>query len=354
MLSKETFLLAAPALLLMIWLHAYRPTRAFGMVGAIMAIALSGAAYVLFAMLRNELLPGPGHVSLWDAVAFQLGSRESTGSVWVDGSAANGLLDGWLATDVVLLVGGAIAAAMCLAVRRLRPIGLLIATFAIAALRPGGYLPSMFVVVLLPFAALAIAAMLDLGFRWIRARNLRRRDGLATAWRRAFVAAVAVMLVLTAVSWWPKIRYTLTVDGTAPRVAALAYLDRNLDRTEVVVTDNSYWNDLVDLGWSPTDGSAVWFYKIDTDPVFDQLHPQGWREIDYLLWTSVIAKDPAARSGDLAQTYANSRLVRTWGAGEDRIELRMVDGPVPGDVTRTGPGLAITPAARSLRAAGRR
>ena len=44
--------------------------------------ALVGAVYLLYATLRGELLPGPEHVSLVDAIRFQLTERAPSGSPW--------------------------------------------------------------------------------------------------------------------------------------------------------------------------------------------------------------------------------------------------------------------------------
>ena len=63
-LTKETNLIFAPALLLAIWQSAYRPTGAFGVVGGSAIMTATGAMYVAYAALRGELLPGADHVSV--------------------------------------------------------------------------------------------------------------------------------------------------------------------------------------------------------------------------------------------------------------------------------------------------
>ncbi|HEY5880219.1 MAG TPA: glycosyltransferase, partial [Nakamurella sp.] len=159
-LSKETSLLAAPGLIVALWHYGFRPTRVFGLVGFSMLTALAGTAYLLLAAPKSELLPGADRVSLWDAMVFQLGARAGSGSILSAGTEANGYLLNWLQTDAVLILAGLAAGVVCLFLPAVRSIAVTIAVFTLMALRPGGYLPGMYVIVLLPFFAIAVAAVL--------------------------------------------------------------------------------------------------------------------------------------------------------------------------------------------------
>ena len=86
-------------------------------------------------------------------------TRPGSGAVWQNSGPRSTLLSGWLGHDRVLIVGGLAAACILVFVRNLRPIALAIAIGALIVLKPGGWLPSMYVIVSLPFLALAIAAM---------------------------------------------------------------------------------------------------------------------------------------------------------------------------------------------------
>ncbi len=69
-LSKETYLLAAPAVLWVALRSAPRSTRryALALAGAVFALVMS--TYLVLALLKGELFPGAGHVSLTDGIAF--------------------------------------------------------------------------------------------------------------------------------------------------------------------------------------------------------------------------------------------------------------------------------------------
>ena len=106
-LSKETLLLLAPALALAIWTNYRRSANrgfvlvSFGLVGFSTVLL-----YPLYAVTKSELFPGEGHVSLVEAVEWQLHSRTGSGSVFDPDSDAHNLVRSWLKLDPWLPVIG--------------------------------------------------------------------------------------------------------------------------------------------------------------------------------------------------------------------------------------------------------
>jgi len=319
-LSKETFLLAAPGLIVALWHYGFRPTRVFGLVGFSMFTVLAGTAYLLLAALKSELLPGADRVSLWDAMVFQLGARAGSGSILSAGTEANGYLLNWLETDAVLILAGVAAGMVCLFLPAIRSIAVTIAVFTLMALRPGGYLPGMYVIVLLPFFAIAVAAVLD------RLHTLVT-SSVRPARRMMGVGAVAVLLGAAAFAvvpgWLDRTETALTARTNVAHNEAVAWAGANLDKQSLIVSDNTYWNDLVNAGWDPGWDGAVWFYKVDLDPAFVTEHPEGWRAIDYLVWNSTISGNSNAIPL-VRQAYDHSVLLHTFGEGPDTVEIRKV------------------------------
>jgi 4-amino-4-deoxy-L-arabinose transferase-like glycosyltransferase len=152
-LTKETMLIFLPALVVAMVQNFDRRTRAFCLTAFLMALVLVVIGYPLYALLKGELLPGPGHVSLLQAMQFQLYGRPGTGSVLSSGSAAHQLVSSWLQTDPWLLGAGVCAAPLAVLVRPLRPVAAALLIAVLVALR-GAYLPQPFVIALLPFCAL--------------------------------------------------------------------------------------------------------------------------------------------------------------------------------------------------------
>lgn len=319
-LSKETFFIAAPALVATLWVYGYRPTRVFGVIGFAMLTTLTGFAYVLFALLKHELWPSANQVSLWDALTFQLGNRAGSGSMFTPGTEANSYLNGWLAGDSVLIVGGLTAGLACLVWPGLRGIGLAIVLFTAMAMRPSGYLPGMYIIVLLPFFAVAIAALLDRTYT-LATRSSVRQWQIMGASGMAVVLAAAALTV--APGWADQTTHALTVQTNVAHDQAVNWIAHELPRNSLIVSDNTYWNDLVRAGWSPGWSGAVWFYKVDLDPAFLKQHPDGWHAINYLVWNSTISGNSNAIPL-MRQAYDHSVLLETFGDGPDAVQIREV------------------------------
>lgn len=192
-LSKETMLIALPPLLLLLWQGTHPTTRKFSLVGFCSVFGLTGVLYPLFAVLRNELVPGAGHVSLVDGIVFQL-TRPGSGTFLDADSGARLIVESWLYYDAVLVVAGLVCALPALAVRRLRGPALAVVLFALTAMRPG-YLPGMYVVQMLPFLALCVAGVAAVVVGFVLTGPAR-----VAGWVRrgavAVLAAVALALVV--------------------------------------------------------------------------------------------------------------------------------------------------------------
>ncbi|WP_432134720.1 MULTISPECIES: ArnT family glycosyltransferase [unclassified Streptomyces] len=331
-LTKETMLFVLPAVLLTMWRHSHRDTRKFAVTGAVTACALIGFSYPLFALLKGELLPGSGHVSLWDGITYQM-TRPGSGFILDAGSGSHGVLRSWLYYDHVLILGGLAGALLLLATwrwsvtaRALAGPSLAVAVLAVVAMRPSGYLPAMYVIQVLPFLALVLAG----GTASVAHGILRRRraDG-EKRWLTGGRYGVAVLLALAAGAyvlprWYDGDRTAMTADANAPYRAAASWLDREIDdpgNTRVLV-DDALWLDLVHQGFQPGTG-AIWFYKADLDPAVTKTLPHGWRDIDYVVASPTVRRDAPDLPGVRA-ALEHSRPVATFGTGEDRIEIREI------------------------------
>lgn len=322
-LSKETTLIFVIPLLLAIWQTAYKPTRWFGVVGFTAVMSGVGAMHLLFALIRNELFPGPGHVSLWDALAFQFLNRESSGFL-LDPQGPEGgayaTYSNWLAQDPWLLYAGVLAGVLALGVRRLRPLGLAVVVATLVALRPGGYLPQMYVITVLPLAAVALVGLLDWGWRGTAAAmdGVAQR-GKALLYASAFFVLVAAFLgTIPLQTWQDRYQTALTADLNDVQSDALRVIDQ-LPEDAVLAVDNTMWNDVVDQGREPED--VVWFYKVDSDgAVLEQLD-NTYRSLDYLVWTTYMRDN----AGPLVeQALQHTDLLWSQGEGLQRIEIRRV------------------------------
>jgi len=323
-LSKETMLITVPAVLIAMWQNAARTsTRPWAFGGYLSGIALVGVFYPLYALLRGELFPGPGHVSLIGAWQFQLMSRSGSGTVFDADSGSHSLITSWLYYDTVILAAGLAATVLALAVRRLRAPAVAAAILAVVALRPGGYLPAMYVVQVLPFFAIVIAGVVEEGVLRLRPK----RDPWARAhWWRWAVLGVAAATALTLVlpRWYVGDRRALVTNDNAAYVAAATYLrDELTDHPDTtMVVDDVLWLDCVNAGYRPE--NVIWFYKLDLDTAVAARLPDGWRDVDYIVSTPALRQDPGSLP-TVTTLLRNSTVIASFGPDSGPIEIRQVD-----------------------------
>jgi hypothetical protein len=324
-------LLVLPAVLVTMWRHSHRDTRKFAVTGAITACVLIGVSYPLLALLKGELFPGAGHVSLWDGIVYQM-TRPGSGFLLTEGTGSHGVLQSWLYYDRVLPLGG-LAGALLLVVtwrwsvtaRALAGPALAVAILAGMAMRPG-YLPAMYIIQALPFLALVLAG----GAASVAHIVLRRRRGTSErrqlTWARYAVAAVLVAASAAYVvpRWYDGNRTAMTFNANAPYQAASEWLATevaNPKETRVLV-DDALWLDLVHEGYKPGLG-VIWFYKADLDPAVSKTMPRGWRDLDYVVASPTVRRD-AVDLPNVRAAMEHSTPVATFGTGEDRIEIRKI------------------------------
>ncbi|HEX3899611.1 MAG TPA: glycosyltransferase family 39 protein [Mycobacteriales bacterium] len=352
-LSKETMILLLPGLLWLAWQHTDRRTRSFCLVGLWTAGTLVALLYPLMAILRGELVPGHGHVSLVEALKWQFISRPSTGSALSAGTASRSLLDQWISLDGWLLLLGTIGAIGCLVVRRLRAVGVIVVLLVAAGLRPG-YLPAPYVIALLPFTALAAAGAADAAWSALRdrppipiRRNAPRDHQLRVAGR---LLAVAAMISLTAIAvpqWMRGDSALASVNQTAPVAAAEQWLEANARGVDTrtssvgrdILVDDTMWADLVTAGFPQQ--RVIWFYKLD---YVDNLDPSvrrrihDYRDFRYVVVSPIIRtglqQSPAPRYELARLAIAHSATVASFGTGAGRIVIDRVN-PATTSTTRS-------------------
>ncbi|QCB95017.1 ArnT family glycosyltransferase [Cellulomonas shaoxiangyii] len=331
-LSKETALLAGPGILVALCTVGGGRPRRRAVTDWLAAAGLVPGCYLLVTALAGDA------PALLGAVAWQLGGREGSGSVLDAGSVAHGVLASWLAHDPYLLLVGTAVAPLALLSRTGRGIALIPLVLVAAGLRPGGYLPAMHAILVLPFLALVVVHTAWRAWRTVRDRGHAPAPlprPAATAARAApavLVALVAAAVVVVAPPWARGARAALTQDHNAPYRQALAFVATRVPRDTVVLTDDTTWNDLVRLGWSG-DGweGPLWHYKLDRDPDAAAHLPDGWRDVDYVLagrgMGSLLGTDAISwqQSPQVLSAWQNSTVVRAWGPADAQVVLRRVD-----------------------------
>jgi hypothetical protein len=332
-LSKETAAVMLPVVAWMLLRNQPKSSRAWSM--TVFGVAFSAMAffYPLYAILKNELLEGPGHVSLVWAIKWQLFERDGTGSVLDPSSVSYQTVHWWLQTDPWLLIAGTAAVIPALFIRRLRPLAFGMGLQVVMLLR-SGYLPQPYVIALLPLAALLLAGVGDVLFKvrpwqpvvawpnkFFARATYSLRWGVARTGIMVVLAATAVFGLLGSPSWASQDRVSDSYNPSAYSREAVDWVKANVDKNDVIITDDNIWADLVMQGYN----KPVWLYKADLDPaVKAQLLPDGWRDVKYLVLPDL--SEPLLKSLPIVWgAIQHSRVARVYGSGDARMIVRVVD-----------------------------
>ena len=206
-------------------------------------------------------------------------------------------------------------------------------------LRPG-YLPAMYVIALLPFAALIVAGSAQAMWRRAAARPSRRdppfRLAAAVSSMMALLALVVVAALYVAPHWARADREALTVKLDGPQRAAERWLVDHVGHEQRLIVTDDYWIYLIEHGFDsqPVKGgfnsrTVVSYWPLDYDPAVKKLFPDGWRDFDYIVSTQPM-RDTAIYTPSTAQALDHSRVVAQFGVGDPRIEIRAIMPSNPG------------------------
>jgi hypothetical protein len=377
-LTKETALLYLPAVVLTLWMHTDRRTRrfCFGLFGAVFVLLCVG--YPVFALLKNELLIGPGHVSLEWAVRWQLFDRTGSGSIFDAKSTAHAVIRSWLDQDAWFPRLALITVVPALLIRRTRAVAVAF-LIQVVQLTRGGYLPYPYVIAMIPFAALTIAGCVDWLWsvwwgprpavperagRWQRLGTWPRRQlarvprppvAVVRGKQAMMVALVAWLVFTVGHAWSYPLRDLRTNDRDAGKAETLAWLRQNTTLSQYLVVDDSFWVDLVRAG-HPTD-HVVWFTKLDVDSDVRIPGVHQWAGISYVVLDhqddlsvhmqadGKPSKDTLTQYPTLGKALAHSRTVATFGVGLDAVTVRRVDPAMTLPATKPAAGSAKPAAA---------
>ncbi len=276
----------------------------------------------MFAAVKGELVPGKNHTSLITGLTFQLGTRNSSGSIFDTSSLFFRTVSQWWQLDQVFIVLAFASALVGLAFRRTRPMAALV-VFAVAVMfRPNSYVPVPYVIMLLPFGALLIAAAGDSAVKAYRERRGRaltttaNRVG-ATAWLVVSAVAIAAAVPL----WTVQLRGFEKADLDASMVSAESWVNDNVPHDSRLLVDDSMWVDLVKDGFARD--NVIWFYKLDTDTAVEAQNPNGWKDSDYIIETDSI-RTSAYAEPNIRQALANSTVVADFGTGTKEVTIRQI------------------------------
>jgi hypothetical protein len=330
-LVKETSLMFLPGLGYLLWQQADARTRRVWLALWATVFVMSAALYAVFALLKGELLPGAGHVSMLQSAWWNAFGRQVSGSALHAGTPNHALVVDWLHNDSVLLLYGVLVFPTALFVRSLRPFAVVMAVLLVASVR-SYYLPIAFIVLPISIAPLLVAGVANEAWNGVkRAWRQGAAPGRALLARSATRALAVAGVVALAAALGGVTTNWVRADGAALRdhqadhfFAAQHWVVRNLPRNSRIVLENIYWVDLVRAGWNPKD--VIWHEKIDSDPAVERLLPHGYRDLDYVVSSAGLrARMDSVPMPTIQAAVAHSKVIASFGLGGDVVEVRQVE-----------------------------
>jgi hypothetical protein len=323
-LTKETMLLLLPMFAWLVWTRTAPVTRRYALAVFVAVFGVVVSTYVLMAVLRGELVPGPGHVSLWDGIRFQLWQRATGGALDDPSSLKRHTVDEWLKLDPALPFLAVPIALAALFVKRLRPFAVGLVILIATVLRPG-YLPVPFILSALPLTALLAAGTGEVALRHLFRPGARRWVALRRL-RIPALAAGALIVSMTVSLWLPTYHAVMASDVDASMRQAQYWIEQNVPKNDRLIVDGAFWVDLVRNGRDRR--NVVWAYKVDTDAQVQEWSPRGWTDYGWVVSTASLRAN-MPRTGVLTDAVAHSRPAATFGLGGTRVEVLRVDNGAP-------------------------
>ena len=333
-LTKETMMLFVPMVAWLVWIKTAPETRRYALTVFAAVFGVVVSTYVLIAVIRGELLPGPGHVSLWEGIKFQLWQREDSGALSDPQSLKRHTIDEWLVLDPALPLLAAPIALTALFIDRLRPFAVGLVILVVTIVRPG-YLPVPFVIGALPFIALLAAGIGEVGVSRLR-RATEAPSAYSRYLRTAAMAATTLVASVVVSLWLPSYHSVLVVDNDAPMRQAQQWISANVPKPDRLIVDDALWVDLVEDGRDRR--NVIWSYKVDTDEQVQNWAPRGWADYEWVVSTASMRANMPDR-GVLTDALAHARPVATFGTGGKRVDVLRVDTGSASGVA--GPALPV-------------
>ena len=303
-LSKEVYLICFPALIYAAWLYTTKFQRKFGMVSFIYAVIAVCSAFVLMAVLKDELFPYTWHLP-WDthphlSMLDTLVGQAQRGQV---GGSFQASWEIWVDSDPVFIILSIVFPLFNLVYgwwnRKHLMLSLMAIIFWLLLIR-GGQVLSFYILPLIPLAALNMALALNTILGWLG--KLVRFDLV-----RAALLIVVIAVVLP---------YDIKTTGfrfyqhpTSAQQDAMVWVRNHVPHNAFIVINSYLYLDLQLPGGQGTGDGAPYphaevYWNVAFDPELHDLALQkNWDRIDYIVADSEMLHD-----------------IETYGSGMDLIK----------------------------------
>lgn len=245
-LTKESLLFFLPPyLFLTYYLNRTNTHRKYALLVSYTTIFFLLSFFPLLAVLKNELLPRTGQVSLFDTVLFQAG-RGSGIPFWDSESHFRLMLNTWMKIDPILLIlgAGSTILSLILPLPTIQKIFTSLSVFFLIFLLRGGQIYEFYIIPLVPFLVINLTFLLHFFQKLTRSSLLT-------------IATIIILLSnILANSLYP-----FTSLATTTQTQSIDTL-KSLPVNRTIVANNYAYLDL----YLQEKNQIHWYQKIESDP----------------------------------------------------------------------------------------
>jgi hypothetical protein len=144
-------------------------------------------------------------------------------------------------------------------------------------------------------------------------------------------ALAAATLVVAVPKWGDGVQAATTVRLDGRERAARSWLVDNIGRDKRLIVSDEFWVYLIEHGFDqrPVPGgffsrTVIVYWPLDYDPAVKRRFPHGWRDFDYIVSSKAVRSTPKL-TPTATQALAHSHVIKQFGRGDQRIEIRAID-----------------------------
>src|SRR6266702_2236223 len=324
-LSKEVYLICFPVLIYAAWLYTTKFQRKFGMVAFIYAAIAVCSAFVLMAVLKDELFPYSWHLP-WDthphlSMLDTLVGQAQRGQV---GGSFQASWEIWIENDPLIIILSIVFPLFNLVYgwwnRKHLMLSLMAIIFWLLLVR-GGQVLSFYILPLIPLAALNMALALNTVMGWLG--KLVRFD----------LVRVALLIVVIAI----VLPYDIKATGfrfyqhpTSAQQDAMVWVRNHVSHNAFIVINSYLYVDLQLPGGQGTGDGAPYphaevYWNVAFDPeLHDRTLQKNWDRIDYIVADSEMLNDIKTYGSGMnliKQAYQHSVLRAEFRADDHNLQI---------------------------------
>ena len=308
LLTKVTAVMFGPPLLLYVLFSKNDIPLIFRSTLWLASSMMMASVYLLYAFLRNELLPGEGHVSFVSTFIFQMSRTGESVSFWNSASDFAVAVGDWINKDEIgILIGASLmglAVVNALWSRKLRFFVIAFLFYFLFLIR-GGIVINFYVLPLVPFFAMSVSVLF-----YEIASIMSKREGI-----RTMIIAVPFFIMVGYYGFYGPTKHFVR-DETTQQKEAIVWIKENLPENTAIAIDAYALVDIRDPHSvnEKTFPNADWFYKINRDPMIrDEKYGADWKNFDYIALTHEMLKQVKEDDNPIVkEAYRNSLPVAKW------------------------------------------